>query len=168
MRSDPKKHHTVYIYSTLGKPGRFSWSFVSCMWIHDIFYLSLSFPSIYILCLAVCLFVCLYPINVKTNELIRSKFCVGPHMTPRKVYGCSILQNFFEFCKILKMHEKYYEIRETFLFLFYIAERENALQIKPQLKVEIEDGRWVPRKPSVDIFLDFYCYFACMYVLRVQ
>ena len=85
--------------------------------------------------------VCLYPINVKTNELIRSKFCVGPHMTPRKVYGCSILQNFFEFCKILKMHEKYYEIRETFLFLFYFAERENALQIKPQLKVEIEDGR---------------------------
>ena len=39
------------------------------------------------------------------------------------------------------MHEKYYEIRETFLFLFYFAERENALQIKPQLKVEIEDGR---------------------------
>ena len=39
------------------------------------------------------------------------------------------------------MHEKYYEIREIFLFLFYIAERENALQIKPQLKVEIEDGR---------------------------
>ena len=54
------------------------------------------------------------------------------------------------------------------MFLFYIAERENAQQIKPQLKVEIEDGRRAPRKPSVDIFLDLYCYFACMYVLRVQ
>ena len=35
---------------------------------------------------SVCLFVCLFPINVKTAEI---KFCVGPHMTPGKVYGCS-------------------------------------------------------------------------------
>jgi len=132
LRSDPKKHHTVCIYSTLGRPGEvakhhyFSWSFVSCMWIHDIFYLSWSLPSICILCLAVCLFVCLYPINVKTNGLIRSKFCVGPHMTPQKVYGCSKLQNFFEFCKILKMREKYYEIREMLCFCF-ILQKEKML-----------------------------------------
>ena len=37
-------------------------------------------------------FVCLYPINVKTNEPIRPKFCVGPHMTPGKVYGISKLE----------------------------------------------------------------------------
>ena len=32
---------------------------------------------IYKLCLSVCLFVCLYPINVKTAELIESKFLRG-------------------------------------------------------------------------------------------
>ena len=30
--------------------------------------------------------VCLYPINVKTAEPIGPKFCVGPHVTPGKVY----------------------------------------------------------------------------------
>ncbi len=29
-----------------------------------------------------CLFVCLYPINVKTAEPIGPKLCVIPHMTP--------------------------------------------------------------------------------------
>ena len=38
------------------------------------------------------LLVCLYPKNVKTAELIGRKFCVGPHMTPGKVYGCLKLQ----------------------------------------------------------------------------
>ena len=33
-----------------------------------------------------CLFVCLYPINVKTAEPIRPKFCGGPHVAPGKVY----------------------------------------------------------------------------------
>ena len=37
-------------------------------------------------CLFVCLFVCLYPLNVKTAEPIGPKFCVGPHVTPGKVY----------------------------------------------------------------------------------
>ena len=54
----------------------------------------LSFIYIYIkiwlvcllVCLSVCLFVCLYPINVKTAKPIGPKFCVGPHMIPRKVY----------------------------------------------------------------------------------
>ena len=39
--------------------------------------------SIYKYTLLVCLSVYLCPINVKTAEPIRSKFCVGPHMTPR-------------------------------------------------------------------------------------
>ena len=39
--------------------------------------------SIYILSLSVRL----YPINVKTAEQIRPVLCMGPHMTPGKVYG---------------------------------------------------------------------------------
>ena len=30
--------------------------------------------------------VCLYSINIKTAEQIGPKFCVGPHVTPGKVY----------------------------------------------------------------------------------
>ena len=33
-----------------------------------------------------CLFVCLYPINVKTAEPIGPKFVVGPQGAPGKVY----------------------------------------------------------------------------------
>ena len=40
-------------------------------------------------CLGGCLFVCLYPITVKTGEPIRPKFCVGPHVASEKVYGQS-------------------------------------------------------------------------------
>ena len=39
-----------------------------------------------------CLSVCLYPINVKTAEPIGTKFCVGPHMTPGKVFVWSKFQ----------------------------------------------------------------------------
>ena len=42
--------------------------------------------SIYKFGVSVCLFVCLYPINVKTAEPIRPKFFVGHHVTPWKVY----------------------------------------------------------------------------------
>ena len=38
-------------------------------------------------CLSVCLFVCLYPINVKTAEPIWPKFFVGTRVIPGKVYG---------------------------------------------------------------------------------
>ena len=51
------------------------------MWIIPHLYINLA-------CLSVCLFVCLYPINVKTAEPIGPKFFVGHHMTPGKlVYG---------------------------------------------------------------------------------
>ena len=43
-------------------------------------------------CLGVCLSVCLYPVNVKTTNPIRLKFCLGPHMTLGKVYGTSKLK----------------------------------------------------------------------------
>ena len=48
----------------------------------------------------------MYPIKGITAEPIGSKFCVRPHMTPRKGYACSKLQKcvykVFEFCKIWK------------------------------------------------------------------
>ena len=44
-------------------------------------------------CNFVCLFVRLYPINVKTVKPIGPKLCMGPHMTPGKAYKCSELQN---------------------------------------------------------------------------
>ena len=40
---------------------------------------------IYVYTLLVWVSVCLYPINVKTAEPIRPKFCVGPRMTTGKV-----------------------------------------------------------------------------------
>ena len=44
--------------------------------------------------LFVCQSVCLYPINVKTTKPIGPKFCLGPRMTPGKVFGCSELGTF--------------------------------------------------------------------------
>jgi len=48
---------------------------------------------IYRFSLSVCLFGCLSvslcPLNVKTAEPIRPKFCMGPHVAPGKVYGPS-------------------------------------------------------------------------------
>ena len=42
---------------------------------------------IYILCMSNCLFVSLYPINVKAE--IGTKLCVGPFITPGKVVSQS-------------------------------------------------------------------------------
>ena len=57
----------------------------------------------------VCLFVCLYPINVKTAEPIGPKFFVGHHVIPGKVYRWLNFQKFasikIRFLKILKIHE---------------------------------------------------------------
>ena len=45
----------------------------------------------------------------------------------------------FNFCEILKMRKKYYQIREFFMFLFYMVQGEDAhRQTEPQLKVDIE------------------------------
>ena len=58
--------------------------------------------------LLVCPSVRLYPINVKTAEPIRQKFCVGPHMKPEKVCGIWMLKitnfvsNILTFVKILE------------------------------------------------------------------
>ena len=79
-------------------------------------YINLACPS-------VCLFVCLYPINVKTAEPIGPKFFVGHQVTPGKVYGWSNFQKLvsikIRFLKILKIHEIFFlKIREIFCFWF--------------------------------------------------
>jgi len=71
-------------------------------------------------CQSVCLFVCLYPINVKTAEPIGSEFCVGPHMTLGKVYGFSKKKfnsppTKFDF---IKMHELFF-IKRTFCLILF-------------------------------------------------
>ena len=40
---------------------------------------------------------------------------------------------------------------QTFLLLFCSVQIEDCSQIKPQLKVEIEDGCEAPKKPSLYI-----------------
>ena len=44
-------------------------------------------------------------INVKTSEPIRTKFCVGPHVTPGKVYGPSNLKYVILECFYLKIFD---------------------------------------------------------------
>ena len=80
--------------------------------------------------------VCLYPINVKTAEPIRPKFCVGPQLAPGKVYQLS---------KFLKFAIKsFYILYNVVYFCFILFKERRCSQIKPQLKVEIEDGREAP------------------------
>ena len=43
---------------------------------------------------SVCVSVCVYPINVKTAEPNSPKICVGPHVTPGKVYEVTKFQKF--------------------------------------------------------------------------
>ena len=62
--------------------------------------------SIFILCMSVCLFVSLYPINVKTAEAIGPIFCIESDMTQGKVYVGSKLQRFvFKICLIFVKFE---------------------------------------------------------------
>ena len=56
-----------------------------------------------------CLFI-FYSINVKTAEPIGAQILCAPNMTLEKVYGCSEFNKwspkFFDFLKVLKIHEK--------------------------------------------------------------
>ena len=75
---------------------------------------ALGFQSsiyIYILCSSVCL----CPINLKTTELIESKFCLVPHITPAReglwiltLRIIKLFQFFFIFVQFCKCAEKYY------------------------------------------------------------
>ena len=78
-----------------------------------------SLVYIYVACLGgICLFLCLYPINVKTAEPIGPKICEATHMTQGKVYGCS---------------------KACYCFIFY-NENLNCSPIQKQIRVDIEDG----------------------------
>ena len=69
-------------------------------------------------CLLWCLFVCLYPIKIKTAEPIRPEFCVGPSMAPGKVFGQ--------------------------LDFKYVILKDKMLTDKAFLKVEKDDDREAP------------------------
>ena len=83
----------------------------------------------YFACLSGCLFVYLYPINVKTAEMIGPKFCVGPHVAPVKVVENvknlpRFSLNFWTFWKSAKFFD---EIHELFCF---VVHKENGFTIK--------------------------------------
>ena len=67
-------------------------------------------------------FVCLYPINVKTAKPIQPKFFLGPHMTPGKVY---------EWSEVVKFSLKK-------LFLNFIFLKEKMQHEEQPLKYKIE------------------------------
>ena len=71
-----------------------------------------------------CLFVCLYPKNIKTAEPIGPNFFVGSRVTPGKVYGWSNFQKFafikIRFLKILEIHENFFWKSAKF-FVFIIC-----------------------------------------------
>ena len=53
----------------------------------------------------------------------------------------------FDFCEILKMCEKVFEIQQTFFVIVLyctVYTQRRCSQIETQLKVEIEDGREAP------------------------
>jgi len=60
-----------------------SWAFQILVFLPCIKQLYIFLLNVHIRCLSVCL----YPINVKTAQPIKPKFCAWPHMTPGKVYG---------------------------------------------------------------------------------
>ena len=68
--------------------------FISIHVQHLIYIFYLWYLYINLACLSVCLFVCLYPINVKTTGPIGPKFFVGHLGTPGKVYEWSKFQIF--------------------------------------------------------------------------
>jgi len=92
-------------------------------------FIPVDFDKLNIYILLVCLFICLYPINVKTTEPIRHIFCVGLHMFPGKVYRWS------KFSLNVENPWNFYKIQNFFVFLFYNVYKEKMFTIK------IEDRR---------------------------
>ena len=84
-----------------------------------------------------CLSVYLFPIKVKTAEPIGPKFCVGPCVTPGKIYGCSDLQkveskSFWFLWNFKYARKKIFENPWTFLVVLYCTvQREDPLH-RPQ------------------------------------
>ena len=122
-----------------------------------------------------CLYVCLYPINVKTAEPIRPKFCVWPHVTPGRFMNDQNFQNLcfkvLYFCKILKSAKKYNKIR-NFLFCF-ILYKEKMLTDKATIKGCKMDAKrpkspvtyiWVTIKETVKFVNGWGCQYKLIVV----
>ena len=87
--------------------------------------------NLYLLCLSDCLFVCLYPKNVKTAEPIGPKFFVEPHVTTGMVYGWSNFQKFasnkIRFFKLLKNSKNlFYKIYNVYKEKMFTIEKEDG------------------------------------------
>ena len=109
---------------------------------------------IYISIWLVCLFVCLYPINVKTAEPIEPKFVVGPRVTPWKVYEWS---NDVKNLPLTKFN--LWKFWKSTIFFYKICEICFCLQRE---HVQNWNRRWVrsAKKPSKYILClsVFFCY----------
>ena len=104
-------------------------------WIQKSNFLYLRLEYLYIN--LACLFVCLYPINVKTAEPIGPKFFVRHLGTPGKVYEKSKFQIFvsiiiwssLNFKKFWKSANFFVKIRELFLFCFTMYTKRTCSQL---------------------------------------
>ena len=110
--------------------------------------------NIYILCLSVCLFVRLEPMNVKTAEPIGPKFCVGPHVASGNVYEWSRFQKFvsnkIRFLSNFEIHEIFLWNPRSFLFCFTMSTKCSQLKYK------------MGAKPSQYIYI--YCLSVCFFI----
>ena len=101
---------------------------------------------LYILSVSDCLSVCLSPINVKTAEPIWTKFRVGHHVTPGKVYGWSKFQIFASNKIWLSLNfenlRNYFNPRFKKIYFTLYSKRE-CLQLKRL--VSLESQNWVNR-----------------------
>jgi len=80
----------------------------------------------------------LHPINVKTDESNECKLCVGPHMNPGKVYGCSEFQKVvfksFRFLKNFEIAQTNIIKSANFLFVIVLYCTKRAIY---------NDLRWI-------------------------
>ena len=95
--------------------------------------------------LPICIFTLLVSISFTIQWTSKQLNWYGPtHVTPGKVYWMLRITKFvtkkFDFCKILKIHEKNNKSSKFFIIALYYTKRKCS-KIEPHLKVKIEDGR---------------------------
>ena len=101
----------------------------------------------------VCFFVWLFSINVKTAEQIGSKFCVGPHVTPGKVYGWWKFQNLgsirFWFSINFEITRIFFQIRELYCFYcFTVYTKRKCSQLKLKMGA---------KRPEFLVYIELIC-----------
>ena len=82
--------------------------------------------------------VCLYPTNVKTAEPIGPKFCVGPHMTPGKVYKLSKFKKFAsnKIRFLINSNHGIFLIKSANLFFIFVLHSTNRKCLQLQKKIK--------------------------------